>query len=86
MHVLVKVVPPTAEPVAMLTLVRSTLIVEVLSVVNEGIRGKERFPARDRRALSNGMHLGRPSRKQHGVVWRLPSSHVTVLPYKASPW
>ena len=49
----------------MLTLVRSILTVEVLTVANEGIRDKERFRARDGLALSNRMRL---SRKQHGVI------------------
>ena len=47
---------------------------------------KNAAPARNRLALSNGMRFGRPSRKQHRMTWRLPSTHVTVSPCKISPW
>ena len=54
--------------VAMLTLVCSTLTVEVLPVVNEGIREMERFSARSRLAFSNGMRFGRPSRRRSDLA------------------
>ena len=77
MHVCVKSAAQsgTCGGVVMLTLVYSTLTVEALSVVNEGIRDKERFSARDTFALSNGTRFGRPSRRRsdlaHAVHARL---------------
>ena len=74
----------TCGGVAMLTLVYSTLTVKAQCVVNESIRDKNGPPARDRLALTNGMRFG--CLLASGVIWRLPSTHVTVSPYKTSPW
>ena len=47
----------TCGSVAVLTLVGSTLTVEILPVVNEGIHDKDRFPAGDGLTLSDGVRL-----------------------------
>ena len=58
----------TCGGVVLLTLVYSTLTVEALSVVNEGILDKERFSAGDTFALSNGLRFGRPSRRRSDLA------------------